>query len=297
MNTLRFSVLSLLIVGILFTSCKKNCDDHSVAVNAGNYQSIQLPTDSITLTGIVKSGSTLSINYLWTLISGPGTPVFVNKDSAKVSIKSMVAGTYTFQFQAKNSYGQVGLDTVSVTVIPANIIIKTLTLQPANNSYEGIIDNYWPTLWLQNGQILVAARSCIKFDYSGIPSGATIDSAKLLLYSDPNPLNGDLVNAQSGTANACYVQRITSNWVMPNPFTWNKQPAYTTVNQAVIPQSTSSAENDTTNVTSLVKDMLTYGNNGFFIQLQNEVIYNVRQYVSSTNTNSTLYPKLVITYH
>ena len=69
------------------------------------------------------------------------------------------------------------------------------------------------------------------------------------------------------------------------------------MNQAIIPQSTSSFQDNIINVTELVKDMLTNGNNGFLIRLQTEVTYNIRQYISSLNANTAKRPKLIIYYH
>jgi hypothetical protein len=185
----------------------------------------------------------------------------------------------------------------------------TVTISPTNNLYEGEIDGYVPDTWSPStdGQIYAEAwtiggapdnsRICIKFDYSSIPNGATIDSAKLFLYSDPAPINGDKVDAQYGSSDACYVSRITTNWSSPAQFTWNNPPSITTIDQAVIPQSITSSDNAVVDATALVRDMLTSGNNGFFIQLQTEVTYNSRQYVSSYGSNPSTHPALVVSYH
>jgi hypothetical protein len=124
-----------------------------------------------------------------------------------------------------------------------------------------------------------------------------VDSAKLFLFSMPNPLHGNLIDAQFGTANAGYIQRITSAWTVANQFNWNNQPVTTTVNQVVLPQSTFTTENSVLTVTQLVKDMLTNGNNGFFMRLQSETTYNIRQYASSAHSDVTKHPKLIIWYH
>ena len=62
-------------------------------------------------------------------------------------------------------------------------------------------------------------------------------------------------------------------------------------------QSTSAFQNNIIDVTALVKDMQTNGNNGFALTLQSETTYNVRQYVSSFNVDITRHPTLVISYH
>ncbi len=183
-----------------------------------------------------------------------------------------------------------------------------LSISPVSNPFEGHIDSYgnsWSggatqfdiTAWTAFGSP-ENQRACIKFDLGNLPLCAIIDSAILYLYAMPNPLGGNGVDANFGSANAGYIQRITSAW--PNtvpPYTWNNQPSVTSTNQVIIPQSTSSFSNTVLNVTSLVNDMQINGNNGFFMKLQNEVIYNIRQFVSSFHPDTTKHPRLVIYYH
>jgi hypothetical protein len=188
-------------------------------------------------------------------------------------------------------------------------IVSPISLQPANNLFEGTIDGYFTSSPSSDGAIQfdIAAwtnggnpqnrRVCIKFDYSILPAGAVVDSARLYLTSMPNPQNGNFIDAQFGATNAGYLQRITSAWTTPGQFSWLNQPATTAVNQVILPQSTSSNESSVLDVTQLVKDMLTNGNNGFFMRLQTEVTYNIRQYASSKYSDATKRPKLVIWFH
>jgi hypothetical protein len=129
-----------------------------------------------------------------------------------------------------------------------------------------------------------------------IPANAIIQSAKLSLYSTPTPGQGNGVDAQFGSSNACYIQRITSNW-STGTINWNNQPTISTTNQVTIPQSVSSfQDNVDMDVTNLIKDIITTNNYGFEIKLQTETYYNARQYASSFNTNADKRPKLVVTY-
>ncbi|MEO7309158.1 MAG: DNRLRE domain-containing protein [Chitinophagaceae bacterium] len=187
---------------------------------------------------------------------------------------------------------------------------KVVTIAPINNPFEGRVYSYTPTVAEGAGdaQLPVSAwtaggsasnhRLLIRFDYSSIPVGSTIDSVKLFLYAAASPTaGGNGIDPHYGPTNACYIQRITSIWnTAPNPYTWNNQPTATSVNQAVIPQSTSSGQDNIIDVTNLVKDMLSTANNGFFIRLQNEVTYNIRQYASSFTPNEARRPKLVVYY-
>ncbi len=307
MKRISISAFLLLFSALWLNSCQKQePEQHLISVDAGASQSIQLPSSTATLNGTVIEGQTNNTSYLWTMVSGPNTPSFINHNTLHATVNGLIEGTYVFQFQATNNFGVTGYDTTSVIVTPN--AIHTATLQPSNNSYEGILNLFYPTSWAGNHPEVVmaawtsggspfTARACIRFDYSGIPGGTVIDNAQLYLFADHTPNNGNQIDAHSGTANACYIQRILSNWVLPDPFTWNNPPAITTTNQAVIPQSTSSFEDRVIDVTALVKDMMTNGNNGFMIRLQNEVIYNCQQYCSSFDADATKRPKLVITYH
>jgi hypothetical protein len=184
-----------------------------------------------------------------------------------------------------------------------------LTVQPENNPYELNYNSYNPSslagsdgtqitmqAWTAFGNPLTS-QQILKFDYSAIPPGATVDSAKLFLYSVDNPAGGNTVDAQYGSNNACQIKRITSTWSLPCPYSWNNPPTVTSTNQALIPQSITSNDNSIINVTELVKDMIINGNNGFLIKLQTEVTYNIRQYTSSYNANTAEHPKLVVYYH
>jgi len=184
-----------------------------------------------------------------------------------------------------------------------------LTLNPANNPDVGQLTSSSPNVaggaggtqftmaaWTAGGSPL-NIRSIMRFDYSAIPPGAIIDSAKLFIYATPTPAGGNGVDAHFGPSNSCYVRRITTSWTAPNPFTWNSPPASTTQNEATIPQSTGSFQDNIVNVTGLVNDMIQNGNNGFYIGLHTEVTYNVRQYLSSYSNDVSKHPKLVIYYH
>jgi hypothetical protein len=217
-----------------------------------------------------------------------------------------MAGTYIFQFLVVDGAGLTAVDTTSVIVKPSPQ--QTITLQPSNNAANeaniAVIGSQNATshdkdldaaAWTINGSP-VYIRGSFKFDLSGIPVNATIISAKLSLYSIPDPTNGDLVNANSGTNNAMYIRRIITSWD-GNTVTWQTQPATTTADQISIPH-TNQAFLDLIDldVKSLVDAMRTNGNYGFMMSLQNETIYNIRQFCSSFHSNAAKHPKLIIVY-
>ena len=291
-------------VTFFFGSCEKETLDPLTppTADAGSFQTVQLPTNNVSLTG---SGTTTNgniVGYLWSLISGPNQPIIESPSSPTTKLKSLIDGTYTFQFAVTDAAGLTGMDTVSILVKAP--IQHTITLQPANNTMGGHADSYnlvggtggtelpigsWtingtPTNW----------RSFVQFDQSQIPANSTIIEATLYLYSAPNPIlgNGD---AQYGTANAFYIERITGNWTGAT-LNWNALPATTTEHRVLVPKSGSTTENISVNVKDIVQDMTNATNQGFAFRLQNETPLNIRVFASSFNSNATLRPKLVITY-
>lgn len=304
MNKKQFSAkLLLLAFTVIFVnSCTKEIPNPPVA-DAGSAKFVQLPgTASLTGTGQTSNGAV--VGYLWSLISGPNVPVIQSPSSASTIISGMVVGVYKFQFQVIDNAGLAGLDTVSVTASTAPV--QTLTIQSANNPLEMTISNTSPTAAGSNGGYFPISawtvggnpsnvRSLVKFDISALPQNATIVSAKLSLYAHLNPNNGNLLDAHFGTTNAVSLQRITAAWSAST--SWNTQPATTTVNQAIIPQSSSPFQNDTDiDVTALFTDIKATTNYGILAKLTNEQYYNSRQYYSSFATDASKRPKLVITY-
>lgn len=137
------------------------------------------------------------------------------------------------------------------------------------------------------------------FNFIGIPSGTggtPPEAAYLTLYSDPAPLNGDLVHANAGSNNAFYVRRVTNSWVATST-NWFNQPATTTDGQVFIPHTTSPfLDLVNIDVTQIVRDMYTYGNYGFMIQLQTESYYNSRIFCSSSVADVSKHPTLTLIF-
>ena len=271
--------------------------------NAGVDQTVHLPETFFVLSGSGTTQKGTITNYSWTQISGPNTSTINNATSATSSVNGFVGGTYQFQLQVTNSFGLIAKDTVVINVIG----YQTLSLQPSNNPDElnfavvgsqnvsahdvDIDAGAWTT-----GGGATYVRGAFKFDLSGIPVNATIVSAKLSLYSIHDPINGDLINANSGANNAMYIRRISSNW-NPSTVTWQTQPSTTTTNQLLVPH-TNQAFQDLIDldVKTLIETMRTNGNYGFMLTLQDETAYTIRQFCSSVHSDPTKHPKLVIEY-
>ncbi|HJS54366.1 MAG TPA: DNRLRE domain-containing protein, partial [Chitinophagaceae bacterium] len=278
---LKRSVLPLLLSVLLF-QCSKDELVFPTApeADAGPDQAIQLPVSSVTLngTGTTKNGHI--VGYLWSLVSGPNVPVINSPSSKTTTVTQLVAGSYLFQFMVVDTAGLTGVDTTRIQVNPSPV--QTLTIQPTNNPTEkhlmgnATLDEsaFAPeisgTAWTKNGDP-VYVRGLLQFDLSSIPSSATILMAKLTIYSNPTPSTGDLVNANSGSNNALFIRRVTTNW-NPASTGWLTQPSTTSVNQISIPHTSQSLlDLVDIDVKNLVSDMHASSNNGFMIMLQNEV--------------------------
>lgn len=297
------------LVSFTFSACQKDIISNNTqsvpTADAGLPQTIQMPASSFTLTGTGTSSNGIIVGYLWSLITGPNVPVINRPSSPSTLVTNIVAGLYRFQFMVVDQAGLTGVDTVSVTVLPASVQI--LTLQPTNNVNEVHL-GYWNGDYTNPADIELAGcawtsggtplntRGIFKFDMSAIPANATILSAKLSLYSMPTPFLGNLVDANFGTSNTFFIERVTANW-NPATITWQNQPGTDLASQVIIPQ-TNQAFMDLIDidVKNLVAPMTAINNYGFKIRLQNEVFYNIRLFSSSRFTDASKHPKLVITY-
>jgi len=185
----------------------------------------------------------------------------------------------------------------------------TLTLQPnaaqgkdamlnglpinQNGNYGSNV-RFFTSAWTSGGVPLVT-RSVIDFDLTQLPQNAQIISAYMSLYHDPN---SSFPHSTTSGTNASYLQRITSAW-NENTVTWNTQPSTTTANQVTLPASTSTTQHYLNiDVTTLVQDMVNNPSSsfGFMLRLQNESYYRRLDFASSDHINSSLHPKLVVTY-
>lgn len=307
----RLLFLSLAI--IFLNSCKK---DSSQIINnpapsipvadAGPSKYITLPVNSTTLNGIGNSANGPIVGYLWSLISGPNVPVIHSPSSSNTLVSGLIGGNYNLQFMVIDSLGYTGVDTTWIHVaIPPSV---TLTLQPTANPVEINFAGY-PTIlqdgscqcdyldagtWT-NGGVPLYLRGAFKFDLSSIPAGSTILSAKLSLYTHPNPINGDLINANSGPNNSMWIRRLQS--AFSGTSTWFNQPSTESATQALVPHtSLSFLDVPDIDVKDIVSSMMTNGNYGFMMGLQNETQYNIRQFASSRHSNAAKHPKLVVVY-
>lgn len=309
--------LTMLLV-IALENCKKDNDlpdnDQDIdapqnqppIVDAGSSQTITLP-NTVTLSGSADDTDGNVVAFLWSQVSGPSASTIADPGSNSTEVSFIQKGTYLFQLMATDNLGATGVDTVSVVVNAPEF--DTLSLAPSNNPDEYEIAEYnggdasntgtieIPVEAWTNQGLPLTIREVIKFDLSSIPSNATITKATLSIFSDPHPINGNLVDANYGSNNSMYLQQVTSDW-SGSTISWFNQPSVSTDNEISIPTTTNSFLDLNIDVTNMVGSMVNNNANyGFLLSLQNEVTYNSRIFCSSYYSDAAKHPKLMVIYH
>jgi hypothetical protein len=307
----NLSVGMLLAGMFIMCSCQKNVSiiPPAPTVNAGTSQTITLPIDTVTLTGSAYDSSSKITAYLWSEVSGPNVPVIADDGSASTKVSGLVAGTYVFQLMATDLLGATGVDTVSVTVSaglttlilhttfpeistwPFELTLLANSANPAGNDKD--IELLAET-WTING-VEVYGRSYFEFNMTSIPANTSVKTATLVLFSDTLPQNGNLIDANYGTTNDFWIQRVSGGW-SPTTTNFNNQPAWDSAGAVHVPQTNLNFLNLSLDVTTMVNNMIVNGNNGFVMRLNTEQIYNSRIFCSSNYSDSTRHPYLVVTY-
>lgn len=92
----------------------------TLVANAGPDKSINLPTNSTTVTGSgTVQGATIT-SYTWSKVSGPASTMS-NANTATLSLTNMAEGFHTFRLLVKASNGEMSQDEVRITVVGSNV--------------------------------------------------------------------------------------------------------------------------------------------------------------------------------
>ncbi|NML23426.1 DNRLRE domain-containing protein [Pseudoflavitalea sp. G-6-1-2] len=312
MNNTRLYLRAIflgLCIPLLMISCTKETLLNKVpVVDAGQTQNVKIP--EVTLTGSASDSDGHVVAYLWSQVSGPGASTILNAGSPSTKVMGLSNGRYVFQLMATDNNGATGVDTVSVFVNVPNVVTKTLTLQPINNTAEYKLNLRGSDSWAQgdNFEFVICAwtwdgatfnnRMALKFDMSQIPANAVVQSAKLALYSYPvAPLNGNHVDPNYGTSNSFTIRQINGNW-NPSAFNWATPIPVTEANKVTVPTTNESRLDLNLDVKGMVASQINgNANYGFHMMLDNEVTYNSRIFVGSYSVPyAEKRPKLEITY-
>jgi len=108
---------ALLLVTIIFISCRKEFPNHPPVANAGPDQTINLPVNSVTLDGNSSTDPDNNIaSYSWTKVSGPLSSTIVNANAVQTQVTGLVQVAYQFELKVTDAAGLFSKDTVQVTV-------------------------------------------------------------------------------------------------------------------------------------------------------------------------------------
>jgi hypothetical protein len=259
--------------------------------------------------------ATTTTNQVPLAQSTSSTENYLNIDIKNMVVDMINNGNYGFMFRLDTeSYYRCLLfatmansDTTKFPTLVINYVAGNSICSTIYPSQEGMVDSVYPSnnypnypdflanAWTNGGNPLTE-RSLMQFDFSFIPNNATLDSALLSLYGHVSIDNTQNSSPLSGT-NASILERATAAW-NPNTVTWNNQPTTTSINSVGLAQSTSSTENYLNiDLKPMVADMITFGNNGFLMRLDNEVYYTCLLFATTANTDSTVFPRMKVCYH
>jgi PKD repeat protein len=164
------------------------------------------------------------------------------------------------------------------------------SINPTTN--YGVDQQATLTAWTYQGNFSIK-RYYVAFDLTQLPPTAIVDSAVFNLYNNPSAPSHNGLHSGS---NEFVIRRVTTPW-SDTTITWNNQPSHTTSNQVGVPATTSNTQDFSLDVTNLVLDQLTYGNHGFFLQLQNESTFRAVVCGSAEVGDTTNRPMLKVYYH
>jgi len=251
------------------------------------------PGQSVTLQANTGAGLTYQWNKNGAVIPGATQISLLVKDSGNYQVTvTNSSGCKNISTPVKVSFSQ--LPSILLTKQPGASGGKDAKLESysPNSNYGNDVQLY-AVAWTINGNP-VYTRSVFQFDLSSVPPGSVILSAELNLYYDSTTTN---VYHQYGQ-NTGYLQRVTAPW-SESTVNWNNQPPATSVNQAVLPTSTSSYQDYLhIDVRDLVRTMVDSPavNYGFLLKIAAESPYKTLLFCTSDYPNQARRPRLVIKY-
>jgi hypothetical protein len=99
-----------------------NAANINPVANAGTDQGIQLPINSVSLSGSGTDADGTVISYSWSKVSGPASGSITSPGSASTTVTGLQQGTYVFRLTVTDNQSGVGTDDVTVIVSASNIL-------------------------------------------------------------------------------------------------------------------------------------------------------------------------------
>ncbi len=198
--------------------------------NAGNDQSLQLPDNTITLTGsVIDDGAT---EVKWTKVSGDNVTI-TGELTAILTLTNLEAGTYVFKIEATDGEGLSDSDLVTVSVsskdinlplsvkvrgdsiieLPNNSTTITATIEAGTN---GLISFKWTQIFGSPINILLDTTDILQV--SGLTLGTYGFKATVKDNNGQESSDELMVTVSSGVSNAFWPETLNSNG---KPGTWH----------------------------------------------------------------------------
>ncbi len=147
--------------------------------NAGNNQTITLPTNTVTLTGSGTDADGTISAYSWTKISGPSGGSISNTSSASTSVTGLVQGVYQFELKVTDNDGATDTDIMQVNVNAA--------------------PNVAPTANAGSDKVITLPTNSTSLNGSGTDTDGSI--VGYLWRKISGPANGTITNTNSANTN------------------------------------------------------------------------------------------------
>ncbi len=185
-------------------------------INAPADQTITLPTSTVILNAVASDSDGTVDSYLWTNVSGPGSPTLSGATTASLTASNLIQGTYTFRITATDNDGATAFDEVDVVVQSAT--------------------NQSPTANAGPNKSITLPTNSTNFNGSGVDPDGTIVSYTWVQISGTA---ATLTNANTATltvqvpSDGIYIFRLT---VTDNDGATGSNNVTLTVNPAVVNQ-------------------------------------------------------------
>ena len=238
--------------------------NQSPTANAGNDQTVTLPSNTVSLSGRGADVDGSIVSYNWSKLSGPSAGSIDNSSSASTSVSGLIQGIYQFVLQVTDNSGASGYDTVQVAVNAAANNAAPTAMPVANAGSNQSITLPTNTGSL-NGSGSVAGGTISSYNWMQIsgPSSGNIADANSSSTSVTNLVQGVYVfqlkvtdnNNNSNTSTVQITVNSSNNALLPavnvsNPVNGIKYNYYEANNYTVVPDFTTVTPIKTGNVTN-----------------------------------------------
>ena len=149
-------------ISLLLYTCVRACSrvfvGHSLHVSAGDSRTTTLPDDEVTMYATIfpKPEDESGYEFQWTLLGGPSGGQIENPHAESARLFDLLAGVYRLHLKVTGPNGDVGEDSVNITVLPKPRLNKAPTARVMPQSLR--------VRYPQSSVVLDASQSSDDFD-------------------------------------------------------------------------------------------------------------------------------------